>query len=72
MMIQFAKFISWIFLPLFIPLIALFITMYIPSEEKDLSNPSLFFLADEIKNQLILLFFIFWNIGPGFLIYTYV
>ncbi len=66
MMVSFAKFISWIFLPLFIPLIALFLTMYIPSEEKDLSNPSLFFLADEIKNQLILLFFIFGTLAPGF------
>ena len=66
MMVQFAKFISWIFLPLFIPLIALFLTMYIPSEEKDLSSPSLFFLADEIKNQLILLFFIFGTLAPGF------
>ena len=49
MMVQFAKFISWIFLPLFIPLIALFITMYIPSEEKDLSNPSLFFWLMKLK-----------------------
>jgi membrane-associated phospholipid phosphatase len=66
MIVNLAKFISWIFIPLFIPLIALFITMYIPSEEKNLSNPSLFLLAPEIKDQLILLFLVFGTLAPGF------
>lgn len=66
MIIKLAKLISWIFLPLFMPIIALIITMYIPSEEKDLSNPSLYLLAPEIKDQLILLFLTFGTIAPAF------
>ena len=66
MIIRFARIISWLFLPLFIPLYGLLLTMYIiPSEEKILSNPSLFLLSDDTKNQLIVLFLIFGAIAPG-------
>ena len=65
MNISLAQIISWIFMPLFIPIYALLITMYIPSEERILSNPSLFELADEIKDQVSVLFLIFGTIAPG-------
>ena len=49
MIIRLGNFISWLFLPLFIPVIALALTMYIPSEEKNLSHPSLYLLDKDFK-----------------------
>jgi membrane-associated phospholipid phosphatase len=60
-----AHIISWIFLPLFMPLYALFATMYTASSEKIISNPSLYELPDELKTQLLLLFIIFGTVAPG-------
>ena len=65
MIVRLSQIISWVFLPLFMPLYALIITMYIPSEEEVISNPSLYLLSDEIKNQLLVLFFIFGTLAPG-------
>jgi len=60
-----AHIISWIFLPLFIPIYGLIISLYVPSEEKIISNPSLYELPADLKNQLLVLFIIFGVIAPG-------
>jgi membrane-associated phospholipid phosphatase len=65
MIIRLGNFISWLFLPLFIPIIALALTMYIPSEEKNLSHPSLYLLDEDFKDQIIFLFFVFGTLAPG-------
>ncbi len=65
MIARIAHIISWVFLPLFIPLYALLITLYTPSSEKILSNASLFELPDELKTQLLFLFIIFGTVAPG-------
>ncbi|MDA7762849.1 phosphatase PAP2 family protein [Crocinitomicaceae bacterium] len=65
MIIRLGNFISWLFLPLFIPVIALALTMYIPSEEKNLSHPSLYLLDEDFKDQIIFLFFVFGTLAPG-------
>ncbi len=60
-----AKVISWIFLPLFLPLYGFMFSLYMPSEEKIISNPSLYALPSELKDQLVVLFSIFGVIAPG-------
>ena len=65
MIVRIANFISWAFLPLFIPVIALALTMYIPSEEKNLSHPSLYLLDNDFKSQIIFLFLVFGTLAPG-------
>ena len=60
-----AQIISWVFLPLFMPLYALMVTLYTPSSEKRLSNASLYELPDEFKTQLLFLFIIFGTVAPG-------
>ena len=62
---QMAKAISWIFLPLFMPIYALLLTLYIPSHELDISQPSLFFMESELKSQILFLFLVFVTIAPG-------
>jgi len=65
MIVRLGNFISWLFLPLFIPVIALALTLYIPSEEKNLSHPSLYLLDKDFKDQIIFLFFVFGTLAPG-------
>ena len=65
MIVRIGNFISWAFLPLFIPVIALAITLYIPSEEKNLSHPSLYQLDEDFKDQIIFLFLVFGTLAPG-------
>lgn len=60
-----AHIISWIFLPLFLPVYGLIISLYITSEEKIISNPSLYELPSDLKYQLLILFFIFGVVAPG-------
>jgi hypothetical protein len=60
-----AKAISWVFLPLFMPIYGLLLTLYIPSQELDISKPSLFYLADSLKRQILFLFLVFVTIAPG-------
>lgn len=62
---QLAKTISWIFLPLFMPIYCLLLTLYFPSQEFDISKPSMFEMADGLKAQIIFLFFVFVTIAPG-------
>ena len=65
MITRISQIISWVFLPLFMPLYALMVTLYTPSSEKILSNASLYELPDELKTQLLFLFIIFGTIAPG-------
>ena len=62
---QIAKSLSWIFLPLFMPIYALLLTFYIPSQELDISHPSLFDMDDGLKTQILFLFLVFVTIAPG-------
>ncbi len=65
MITRIGNFISWAFLPLFIPVMALALTMYIPSEEKNISHPSLYQLDGDFKHQIIFLFLVFGTLAPG-------
>lgn len=60
-----AKAISWIFLPLFMPIYGLCLTFYVPSQELDISKPSLFALPPQLKTQILFLFLVFVTIAPG-------
>lgn len=62
---QLAKAISWIFLPLFMPIYGLLLTFYIPSQEFDISKPSMFEMTDGLKAQILFLFLVFVTIAPG-------
>lgn len=62
----FAQIISWVFVPLFMPIYALLILMYIPSREDFLFNDdSLYYLPNESKIALLTIFFIFSIFAPG-------
>ncbi|MFA7274252.1 MAG: hypothetical protein WC044_10300 [Crocinitomicaceae bacterium] len=62
----FAQIISWVFLPLFMPLYALLILMYIPSREDFLINDnSLYFMHPQSKLAILLIYFIFSILAPG-------
>lgn len=57
---------SWIFLPLFMPLFGLLIAMYVPSSPESLvSNDSLFLLVDQNKWVVLFMFFVFSTVAPG-------
>lgn len=57
---------SWIFLPLFMPLFGLLIAMYVPSSPQSLvSNDSLFLLVDQNKWVVLFMFFVFSTVAPG-------
>jgi hypothetical protein len=61
-----AHIISWIFLPLFMPIYALILTMYLPSQEDFLFNQnSLYNLLPEAKLALLYMFIIFSVLAPG-------
>lgn len=60
-----AKAISWVFLPLFMPIYGLCITLYLPSQELDISRPSLYLLTEALKSQILFLFLVFVTIAPG-------
>lgn len=65
-MTQISKIISWVFVPLFMPLYALLILMYIPSREDYIFNDdSLYYLTSEFKIALLAIFFIFSILAPG-------
>ncbi len=65
----FARFISWLFLPLLIPIYALLITMYVPAQEfMFLGNNNLYVLNDEQKIALLYLFTLFSFLAPSLVI----
>lgn len=57
---------SWVFLPLFMPVYGLLIAMYVPSNQDYLFNDdSLYFLTDPAKTAILYMFIIFSVIAPG-------
>lgn len=60
-----SHFLSWIFLPLLMPIYGLALTMYIPSEPIKLDSWTMFTLPPEVKNQLLLVFFIIGALLPA-------
>lgn len=62
----FSEIISWIFLPLLMPVYGLLIAMYVPSQQDYLLNEdSLFFLNPAAKEAILYMFLIFSAIAPG-------
>lgn len=58
--------ISWIFLPLFMPVYALILTMYIPSlEEGSFQNKTIYLLEPRLKLALLGIFFLFSFLAPA-------
>jgi hypothetical protein len=63
---QAAHLLSWVFLPLFMPIYALLVVMYIPSNQDFLFNDdSLYFLPDEAKYAVLYMFFVFGLLSPA-------
>jgi len=61
-----ANILSWVFVPLFMPIYALINLMYIPSQEDYLINDdSLFYLPNQVKLALLGIFFVFSIAAPG-------
>jgi membrane-associated phospholipid phosphatase len=58
--------ISWVFLPLFMPMYGLLIAMYVPSNQDYLFNEdSMFFLTDPAKTAILYMFLIFSVLAPA-------
>lgn len=65
----FARLISWLFLPLLIPVYALLITMYVPAQEfMFFGNNNLYILGDDQKLALLYLFTLFSFLAPSLII----
>lgn len=61
-----AEVLSWVFLPLLMPVYGLLLAMYIPSNQDYLFNEdSLYFLRDDAKLAILYMFIIFSVIAPG-------
>lgn len=61
-----ANIISWIFLPLFMPVYALLLTMYIPSlEAGSFQNRTIYLLDPRLKLALLGIFFLFSFLAPA-------
>lgn len=61
-----AEILSWVFLPLFMPVYGLIIAMYIPSNpDYILYEDSLYWLNDSAKTAVLYMFIIFSVIAPG-------
>ncbi len=62
----FSEVISWIFLPLLMPVYGLVLAMYVPSQQDYLLNEdSLYFLNPAAKEAILYMFLIFSAIAPG-------
>lgn len=58
--------ISWVFLPLFMPVYALLLVMYVPSNQDFIFNQDcMYLLPDEAKKALLYMFLIFCVVAPG-------
>jgi hypothetical protein len=61
-----AKLISWVFLPLFMPLYALLITMYLPSLEASFyQEKTIFWMNSNLKIAVFSLYFLFSFLAPA-------
>src|SRR5574343_31227 len=57
---------SWVFLPLFMPLYGLLIAMYVPSSPESLvNNDSLYLMVEQNKWVVLFMFFVFSTVLPG-------
>jgi membrane-associated phospholipid phosphatase len=63
-----AKMMSWLFIPLFMPVFGLLIAMYYPAENESAlrSTTSLYFMPPQFKLHILSLFTILSVIAPGF------
>jgi len=58
--------ISWVLLPLFMPIYALLLVMYVPSNQDYIFNQDcMYLLPDEAKNAILNMFVIFCVVAPG-------
>lgn len=65
-----ATIVSWVFLPLFTPLYALLVALYLPIPSASyVAEASLFLLPEPLKLLFILLFLVFIVLAPGFSFY---
>ena len=60
---------SWLFLPLLMPFYGLYLTLYIPSKGVSLSSLNMYQLPEELKGQLLTIFFLFSALAPGISFY---
>lgn len=61
-----ARVISWVFLPLFLPMYALLLVLYVPSDQGDYFNMDCLYALDPVRKWgLIYLFGIFCTVAPG-------
>lgn len=62
-----AKIISWVFMPLFMPMFALAAVLFIPStQDFNFFSENLYIVPFEFKKALLSMFFIFCVAAPGF------
>lgn len=62
----FSHIVSWVFLPLLMPVYGLLITMYVPSNQAYYYNQeSLYYLQDPAKLAILYMFIIFSVVAPG-------
>jgi len=61
----FAHIISWVFLPLLMPVYGLYLTLFIVSQQKVLNELGMFDLPENLKWQLFYIFAIFSALLPG-------
>lgn len=58
--------ISWVFLPLFMPIYALLLTMYVPSyQDYFYSTDCLYTIDPALKTRILILYFLFCTLFPG-------
>ena len=60
---------SWLFLPLLMPFYGLYLSLYIPSKAVSLSSLNMYQLPEELKGQLLTIFFLFSALAPGISFY---
>lgn len=60
-----AKIITWLSLPLFIPVVALLMVLYAPVNPLDFSELVLFQIPQKVKAILLLIFTLFYIVAPG-------
>ncbi len=60
-----SHFLSWIFLPLLMPLYGILLTLYIPSQPETLAKWSMYSIPDELKTSILYIFFVFGALLPA-------
>lgn len=60
-----SQIISWLFVPLFTPVLGMILVMFVPSHQDILNEDSLYALTDEQKWQILYHYFFFCMVIPG-------